>query len=566
MVRVIGSRPGVAGAGEGGLEAEEERVAASTPGLIIQDDLIDVTTSAALREKAKLQRHFGRLDIFFFLICTLVGLDTIGAVAAEGAQGFTWLILLGLFFFIPYALLTAELGSAFTEEGGSYIWTRLAFGRKVAAVNAVIYWISNPIWVGGSLAILALTAFKTFFSNGEALPGPIVGVASLGDWVFLLGFIWFTVIAAIVSFDVGKWIPTIGAFVRIFVLGLFTFSVALYGIQNGINGFAIGDFAPSYGAFVVLVPFLFFNYVGFELPSAAGEEMEDAKRDVPFGVVRAAIVTIVMYGGPILAILLVLPIDQVTGLGGFVDAIKTVFTVYGGSVSAEGVPTLEGLGLILGGLAAISLIVALVTSGTTWLMGADRAMAMAALDGSAPRSLGTLSQRFGTPINTNLLSGLVSTTVLVLALSITSGDAGKYFAASLGLAISTTTISYLAIFPALWKLRISHPHVPRPYKVPGGMPGAIVISVVTFAWAAFAAAGLLYPGLGTPDPDAGLIEDGFTRLEYTLTQVIPLVLFLLLGGVFYIMGRKTREEMVAIPFADEAAHDMSHVVEAPPED
>jgi len=539
-------------------------VAASMPGAIVPDDLIDVTTRAALDEKKKLQKHFGRLDIFFFLICTLVGLDTIGAVAAEGAEGFTWLIFLGLAFFIPYALLTAELGSAFTEEGGSYIWTRLAFGRGVAAVNAVIYWISNPIWVGGSLAILALTAFKTFFSNGEALPGPVLGVASLGDWVFLLGFIWFTVVAAILSFDVGKWIPTVGAFVRIFVLGLFTISVVIYGIENGISGFGVGDFAPSYAAFVVLVPFLFFNYVGFELPSAAGEEMEDAKRDVPFGVVRAAIVSIVMYGGPILAILLILPKDQISGLGGFVDAIKTVFTVYGGSVAADGTTTLEGLGFVLGGLAALSLIVALVTSGTTWIMGADRAMAMAALDGAAPRSLGTLSARFGTPINVNLLSGIVSTTVLVLALSLTEGDAGKYFAASLGLAISTTTLSYLAIFPALWKLRRSHPHVPRPYKVPGGMPGVIVITVVTFLWAAFAAAGLLYPGLGTADPDASLAE-GFTRLEYTATQLIPLLLFLLLGVVFYLLGRRTRQEMVAIPFEDEAAHDLSHVVEAPPE-
>ena len=33
-------------------------------------------TEAELVEKAKLQRHFGRFDILFFLICTLVGVDT----------------------------------------------------------------------------------------------------------------------------------------------------------------------------------------------------------------------------------------------------------------------------------------------------------------------------------------------------------------------------------------------------------------------------------------------------------------------------------------------------------
>jgi hypothetical protein len=60
------------------------------------DAAVEHTTSAALEEKAKLQRHFGRFDMFFFLICTLVGLDTIGAVASNGAQGFTWLMFLGL--------------------------------------------------------------------------------------------------------------------------------------------------------------------------------------------------------------------------------------------------------------------------------------------------------------------------------------------------------------------------------------------------------------------------------------------------------------------------------------
>src|SRR5947207_9014435 len=148
------------------------------------------TTATALREKSKLRRHFRRFDMLFYLICTVVTIDTIGAVASNGAQGFTWLIFLGVFFFLPYALSVAELGSAFPEEGGPYVWTRLAFGRGVAAVNALIYWISNPIWVGGLLGITALTAFQEFFNHGNALPGPkLLGSATLLDILFLLAFI-----------------------------------------------------------------------------------------------------------------------------------------------------------------------------------------------------------------------------------------------------------------------------------------------------------------------------------------------------------------------------------------
>ncbi len=110
-------------------------------------------TADALEETAHLQRHFGRREILFFTICTIVGVDTIGAVAAGGAQAFTWLLVFALIFFMPSGLLFAELGTAFPEEGGPYLWTRLAFGRYVGAVNNFLYWVTNPVWMGGTLAV-----------------------------------------------------------------------------------------------------------------------------------------------------------------------------------------------------------------------------------------------------------------------------------------------------------------------------------------------------------------------------------------------------------------------------
>ena len=84
--------------------------------------------SPASIEAGKLSRHFGRFDILFFLICTIVGVDTIANVAQGGGQAFTWMMIFAVVFFVPQALLFAELGSAFPQEGGPYYWTRLAFG------------------------------------------------------------------------------------------------------------------------------------------------------------------------------------------------------------------------------------------------------------------------------------------------------------------------------------------------------------------------------------------------------------------------------------------------------
>ena len=516
------------------------------------------TTTAAVEEKAKLQKHFGRFDMFFFLVCTLVGLDTIGAVASNGAQGFTWLIFLVPVFFIPYALLTSELGSTFTEEGGPYVWTKLALGRFAGGVNAIIYWISNPIWLGGSLCITAVATFNSFFTN-------------LGNWqyVFGLAFIWISVWAAILSFGVGKWLPTIGAWGRMLVLSFFTATVVIYAIKHGVHGVHGGDFKPSYAVFIALVPVLFFNYVGFELPNAAGDEMKDPQKDVPFTVIRSAFMAVVLYGAPILAILLVLPLSQVSSLGGFIDAIKTVFTVYGGHVGATPDQTvLTGAGKVIGDIAAIGFIFALMSSGATWIMGADRAQAVACYDGAGPRILGQFSQRYGTPVAVNALSGIISSVFMILAFKLTNGSTAQYFSAALGLAISTTTIAYLAIFPALYILRKKLPNVHRPYRAPFGDTGAFVISALTFGWAALATAALLWPGLGQADPDsslpsgfapvvdsAGKVTHAAQRWQYEVSQFVPLAVIITLGVVFYALGAPTRRKEVTVPLQTAVAAD-----------
>jgi len=506
-----------------------------------QSEQVIETTASALREKSKLRRHFRRFDMVFYLICTVVTLDTIGAVAANGAQGFTWLLFLGVFFFLPYGLAIAELGAAFPAEGGPYVWTRLAFGRPLAAVNSVIYWVSNPIWVGGSLTIVSLAAVGEFFA-------PVTGA---WQYVYALAFIWFTIAAAIIALRYGKWVPTLGAWARGAVLAFFELSVVLYAVKHGLHGLAGHSFVPTYAVFIAVVPVLFFNYAGLEVPSAAGEEMTSPRRDVPFAVLWSGLATILAYGLPILSIVLVLPSSQLSGLAGFLDAAKAVFTVYGGHVATSGAVTLTGAGLLLGRITVITFVFALASAGTTWIMGADRTEAVASMDGGGPRLLGRFSARFGTPIGMNLLSGAVATILMVAAFRITGGDASKYFSAVLGLTISTTTISYLLIFPALVRLRYTHPLVERPYRVPWGAAGAWACSVIPTFWALLATVALIWPGFGVgwfgtggnPNDDLAALGFGGQRLQYELSQIVPLAVIVGVGLAFYLLGRPARRDI-----------------------
>jgi glutamate:GABA antiporter len=240
----------------------------------------------------------------------------------------------------------------------------------------------------------------------------------------------------------------------------------------------------------------------------------------------------------VLAILLVLPQARITGLGGFVDALATVFTVYGGHVDADGTVVLQGAGHVLGTVAAALFVLVLVTSGATWLMGTARSQAVACLDGAGPAALGTIDRRTGTPLRLCVVSGLVASATATLAFAVSGGDAERYFAVALGLAISAIAISYLAIFPALVVLRRRYPDVPRPYRVPGGELGAALASGLATACVAVAVVALAWPGIGTADPDAAL-PAGFAgeRALFELCELVPLAALVALGLAFARLGR-----------------------------
>ncbi len=497
---------------------------------------LEHTTELALNEKAKLKKSLRRFDMVFFTLCALVGLDTLGAVAAYGPQGFFWLVVMAVTFVGPYMLIMSEVGSSFTEEGGPYEWVKLAFGRFQAGVAAVVYWASNPFWVGGSLAFIASAAWAA-----TDLPGlGVDDLGSVGDFVFKLLFIWFSIGVAIAAIEKGKWIPNAGAIARVLVLGFFTLTLVVYAAKNGVEGFAAGDMKPTLLVFFALTPLILFNYVGFELQNGAAEEMVNAQRDVPVSVLRSGIMGVLLYTIPVLGILLVLPLDQITGIGGFVDAVKQTFTVYGGAQD------------FFFALTALGFIFTLMTSGAVWMIGADRVLAVSAYDGSFFPWFGVFNKKLGTPVRCNVLSGVVSTAFMVAAVfMLKSGSAADAFSVVLAMATSTTLLSYLWIFPAALKLRYSEPGVHRAYRVPGkgNLTMWLLVAIVSL-WALLGSWVAVFPG--TLEPLLGVEYDfkdtwGVTRVAFHSLTLGTLAVMFLVAIVGYMAGKRVREREVVIP-------------------
>ncbi|MGH3179112.1 MAG: hypothetical protein ACRDPF_35200, partial [Streptosporangiaceae bacterium] len=76
-----------------------------------------------------------------------------------------------------------------------------------------------------------------------------------------------------------------------------------------------------------------------------------------------------------------------------------------------------------------------------------------------------------------------------------------------------------------------------------GTAGLWVAGILTTAWALFTTIAIIYPGIGTSDPNASL-PSGFSgeRTQYTLSQVIPLAVMVLIGLAFYASGAPTRRQ------------------------
>ena len=492
--------------------------------------------SSAIRTQ-NFRKTLGRLDIVLLSISAIIAIDTVAAIAAGGgAEAFTWTLVIGITFLLPYALVVAELGSAFHEEGGPFVWVRLAYGKLAASISTMFYWITNPLWMGGSLVFISAATWNAYISP---LPdgSPI-------DLVFKLAFIWIAIATAIIGLQYGKHVVAAGGIVKVALLVIFVVTVIVYAAKNGVHGYAAGDFSPTVGGFLAVTPVILFAVVGFEAPNGAAEEMRNPQKDVPRAVATSGLVSILCYLVPIFAILAVLPAEKVQGASGLLDAFKEVFTVYG---AASG-PLMF--------IAALLFVFVVLTQASAWMIASDRVQAAAGADGAFFRYFGKFSPRLGTPVRMNLLSGIVATVFCVAATLLLKGDAADIFNVVLIIAISTLLLSYLVIFPTIITLRKKHPDVPRPFRVPGGRAGLWVCTVVIYAWVLLGSWVAVFPG--TLEGLLGIDYDfhktwGVDRLTFEAFTIGTLVVIALLALVGYLYERRRPGHVAADPAAASAA-------------
>jgi glutamate:GABA antiporter len=184
------------------------------------------------------------------------------------------------------------------------------------------------------------------------------------------------------------------------------------------------------------------------------------------------------------------------------------------------------------------------------MIGSDRVLAVAAYDGAFPGFFGIFNRRFGTPVRVNTMSGIFATIFMVVAVASFHGGTDAKFVVVLDIAISTTLISYLWVFPAVIKLRYSHPHVHRPYRIPGDLPGMWIAAGLTTFWVALGSWVAVFPG--TLEKLFGISynftdEWGVSRTTFEVLTLATLAVVFGIAVVGYALGRSVRERVAVVP-------------------
>jgi amino acid transporter len=213
-----------------------------------------------------------------------------------------------------------------------------------------------------------------------------------------------------------------------------------------------------------------------------------------------------------------------SAVGSFLDAFHTVNRVLPA-------PLATGLGWLV----ALGFATSLFASCATLLIAVSRTYAIAALDRAAPLRLGHFSRRHGTPTTAAVLSGTVATVTAIVSILLAafgSQSIEALFVQVLGVAISTALLAYLLMFLSFLILRYKYPAVPRKYRVPGGLIGAWIVTLLPVAYVGIACFFLLIPN------DEYLQINHLDRLTFELTHFVPLACIVLLTIVLYIWGQR----------------------------
>ena len=185
---------------------------------------------------------------------------------------------------------------------------------------------------------------------------------------------------------------------------------------------------------------VFFAYIGFDAVSTAVEEAHRPQRDIPIGILTSLTFCTVVY---------IIVSGLLTGIVPYTSL----------NVSSPVAHALQLIGVTwASALVAVGVIAGLTTVMLVLYYGLTRVLLAISRDGLISPFFSYLHPRTRTPVHTTVLSGVV---IALMAGLVPLGILAE-------LVNVGTLVAFILVCGGVAVMRITHPEMPRPFKMPGG--------------------------------------------------------------------------------------------------
>jgi amino acid transporter len=458
---------------------------------------------------ATLRREISVLDLTLFYVVTGLSLRWIATAAASGPSSILVWLFAWIGFFLPLAASVLELSSRYPQEGGLYVWAKQSFGDFAGFISAWTYAMSNLPYFSAVL----------YFAAGSALfvGGPHGLELTLRDKSGY--FVAFSLIALggvtllnIRGVKAGKWLNNVGAIgmflpvLLLIVLGLISWQHA-----GSATHFTWRTMIPHAGMKnAIFWSTIFFAFGGVECASFMGAEIKNTRRTVPRALIFAGILITLGYILATIAMLIAMPSEQISGLGGLMTAIAQMCHNLGVSWMVAGI--------------ALMVTLSCLGAAGAYLAACSRLPFVAGIDNYLPPVFGRIHPRWNTPYVAVLFYGLAGMLFAFLGQSATTVK-GAYDVL-VSMSIITYFIPYLFLFAAMIRVQ-GQPAVPAVIRVPGGRRVAIPLAVLGLITTSLTICLSVVP------------SDDERNKPLAIVKVLGMTFLLLAGGVaVYVLGKR----------------------------
>src|SRR5215469_14105129 len=357
-------------------------------------------------------------------------------------------------FFLPTALIVAELSTRFPSEGGLYIWAKEAFGEFHGFITGWTYWVYTFFYFPGLLfASAAMAAYvggeRTAHLAQERTFLLVVSILMLGAAVWL----------NIIGLNIGKWLQNaggVGTYVPL--LMLIALGAYLWHLHGSMTQFTTRNIMPVWNWDTVnFWPQIAFAFTALELCSTMSEEVRDPHKTFPRAILGSGVLIAVAYILGTFALLAIIPAEAVDPKSGVFQALTT------GSIS---------LGIAFFGIIAAFLVLFGNAGGVgTTVAGVARIPFVVGIDRYMPAAFGKIHSKWKTPWVSILVQAGISAVVLLLAQ--VNETANSAYQILVDAAVILYLIPFLYMYAAVINLayRADRGANPNAALVPGGKFG-----------------------------------------------------------------------------------------------